>query len=391
MNNLDLTVIDDDVDADTMTATDLDAVLIDWTAKAVAATAKPAPTEAEVAHQRAVEARVAALEVEQAAQRVLAEKATLAAPPMDVGTLREILSRDEQMTWRMSELLPTDGRMMLVAQNKVGKTSVSLNLVRCFITGEPFMGRFDVTPVTGMVAMMNYEVSPVQLATWAQEHGVDPDRLLVINLRGKRNPLATEDGRAELVQVLTANNVEILIVDPFGRAFTGKDQNSASDVAPWLVGLDTLANDAGVSEVILSVHAGLDGSRSRGSSALMDWPDTIVTLTKDTNGSRFFEARGRDVEIERERFEYNAVTRQCLLANDKQHRADATEAKIIDYLRVNADVTSTAMDEWARNTDGVTRDAMRAARTRLIDSGIIIAVKREGRGGGQTFNLTDNS
>ena len=65
---------------------------------------------------------------------------------------------------------------------------------------------------------------------WADEHRRAGRPAVLVNLRGRRNLLATEDGRAELVELIRGHEGEVLIVDPFGRAYTGKSQNDAGEV-----------------------------------------------------------------------------------------------------------------------------------------------------------------
>ena len=67
---------------------------------------------------------------------------------------------------------------------------------------------------------------------------------------------------------------------------------------------------AGVSELVLTAHAGWNGERTRGSSALEDWPDVIVTMNKDeATGQRFIRAEGRDVDVDEDGLHYDPATR----------------------------------------------------------------------------------
>ena len=91
----------------------------------------------------------------------------------------------------------------MVAQRKTGKTTFNLNLTRCLITGEDFLGRFPVRRIDGRVGFLNFEVSAAMLARWADDVGVPRDRLYLVNLRGRRNPLGVEDDRAKLAKQLT--------------------------------------------------------------------------------------------------------------------------------------------------------------------------------------------
>ena len=98
--------------------------------------------------------------------------------------------------------MPAAGRMTLVSQRKLG----------------------------GRVLALNYEVTGEQYAAWMDEIGVPHDRLFVVNLRGRRNLLADEDGRQQLAELIRAQDGEVLIVDPFGRAYTGKLQYDPAEV-----------------------------------------------------------------------------------------------------------------------------------------------------------------
>lgn len=141
------------------------------------------------AHELMVDAEVRVLRVKAEARDVLAAERAGSVPPFDAGTLAEVLARPAEPAHRVEGLIPADAGTLVVAQRKTGKTTLELNLARSLIVGGDFLGRFPVTPVTGRVAVLNYEVSAAQLARWADEAQVPPDRLLLVNLRGRRNPL----------------------------------------------------------------------------------------------------------------------------------------------------------------------------------------------------------
>ena len=65
-------------------------------------------------------------------------------------------------------------------------------------------------------------------------------------------------------------------------------------------------------ELVTTVHAGWDGERTRGSTALEDWPDSIVTVTRDPEtGERFLRAEGRDVDLDEDRLDFDLETGGC--------------------------------------------------------------------------------
>lgn len=271
----------------------------------------------------AIEARMVAHEVRRLRVRKLAQQAVrdaerAEAEPFDAGTLAELLARPKPPRGRVEGLIPWEASALLVAQRKAGKTTATLNLARCLLTGERFLDRFDVRPVRGRVGLLNYEVSGAQLAAWADDHEVPDGRLFVVNLRGRRNPLDHEGDRAALAGLLRAHEVETLIVDPFGRAYSGESQNDAAAVGQWLVGLDRFArSEVGALDLILTAHAGWNGERTRGSSALEDWADVIMTMTRDENtDARYLRAEGRDVELPEDRLDYDHETRTLSLSGD---------------------------------------------------------------------------
>jgi hypothetical protein len=291
---------------------------------------KIAKTRAAVAHEAEREARRAEMveyELDRRAARreadqLEAEAAATGRPAMDIGPLTALLDRPDEAQWRIAGLLPAEGRAIVVAPNKTGKTTLLGDLIRSLVKGEPFLGRFEVEPLDGDVLLLNYEVSAAQQGRWLADLGLSKKqtaRVHVANLRGTENPLSTERGRLELTTYMREHRIAFLIVDPFGRAYNG-DQDSNSAVGPWLTTLDELATSGGAREVVLAVHAGWGGTergqggqvRARGASALHDWPDAIWRLSRDGE-ARFFEAEGRDVLFESDRLAYEPNARRLAL------------------------------------------------------------------------------
>jgi AAA domain len=235
---------------------------------------------------------------------------------------------------RSKGITPANAGTLIVAQRKTGKTTLLLNYARCLIDGAAFLDHFEVRPVAGRVAMLNYEVSAPQLARWADEAAVDPDRLYLVNLRSRRNPLNNPEDRARLAAELRAQSAEVLIVDPFSRAYSGLSQNDPGEVGAWLTDLDLFARaEVGATDVVLAAHAGWDGERTRGSSALEDWADSVVTLVrgKGEDGSesqRFLRAMGRDVEVDEDQLEFDPRTRTLRLSGAGSRKVAASTRKL---------------------------------------------------------------
>ena len=309
--------------------------------------------DAAAAFARAVAGAAYDLRVREAARAKVAAEKIADVPGFDAGTLAEVLARDPEPAHRAEGLIPWAASTLIVAQRKTGKTTLTLNLARALIEGGDFLGRFPVKPVAGRVALLNFEVSAAMVAGWAAEAGVDPDRFVLVNLRGRRNPLRDPEDRAKLAALLREHAVESLIVDPFGRAFTGASQNDAAEVGAFLVDLDTFARaEAGVTDLILTAHAGWGGERTRGSSALEDWPDVVITMTRDAEDStkRYLSAEGRDVLLEEDRLEFDASTRLLSLAGAGSRKQARAQQKVAELGAVIAEVVS---EKPGINTSGI--------------------------------------
>ena len=125
-----------------------------------------------------------------------------------------MLARPEEPPYRIEGFLPSGGRLLNVAQRKTGKTTFALNLGKALIDGKHLLGRFAVRPITGNIAVLNYEVTGRQLAWWAQQVGIPGDRLILVNLRGRRNPFSYADDRAKLTDLLAPARTEVLTRRP---------------------------------------------------------------------------------------------------------------------------------------------------------------------------------
>jgi hypothetical protein len=280
-----------------------------------------------------VAAELHRLRVRKAAQEAFRAENEPDASPFDAGTLGEILARPADPPMRVDGLIPWDSSTLIAAQRKTGKTTLGLNLSRCLLTGEDFLSKFGVRPIDGIVAVLNFEVSAAMLAYWANEHGIDRDRFYQVNLRGRRNPFTHQHDRELLAADLRARGVESLIVDPFGRAYPGKSQNDSGEVGSWLVDLDMFArSEVGAKDVILTAHAGWNGERTRGSSALEDWPDSIITMTRDAEDDslRFLRAEGRDVELAEDRLDFDPSTRTLSLSGTGSRKKGKDDRKLAD-------------------------------------------------------------
>jgi hypothetical protein len=292
----------------------------------------PEPNES---FDRKVAKEVERLRVHQAARTMLANERQGGVQVFDADLLKDVLARPAEDPYRIDGLLPSDAAMLIVAQRKTGKTTLTLNLTRSLITGELFLAKFPVRPIDGRVGVLNYEVSGSQFGMWADQAGVPADRLFLVNLRGRRNPLTDQEDRGRLADLLREQEIEALIVDPFGRACGGTNQNDSGEVGSWLVDLDRFArSEVGALDLIVTAHAGWNGKRTRGSSALEDWADSVLMMTRDDKDedTRYLRAFGRDVHLEEDRLEFDQPTRSLSLTGSGGQRENRQSGKVDDLV-----------------------------------------------------------
>lgn len=343
---------------------------------------------------RKVEQRAERLRIDMAAKAKIAAENQPPSTPIDMATLGAILARPAPPRDRIDGLAPWEASTLITAQAKTGKTTLIGNLARCLLTGEAFLGRFAVKPLQGNLAILNYEVSAAMLARWLDEMGADHDRVIQVNLRGRSNPLSHPGDRAELAEALRAASVETVIVDPFSRAYTGEDESTAGQVNTFLGDLDTFTrSEVGALDLFLTNHAGWNGERSRGSTALEDWPDALWRIVKPDKDepARYFSAFGRDVEIPEDELAFDPRTRRLSLTGHGSRRQaaeaardDRTEADILRVLAAHPEgLSGNQLAEALGKRAGLV-----TVRNDLVSSGRLEAVKREGRGGGMAYRLT---
>lgn len=300
------------------------------------------------------------------------------------GTLDEVWAAAPEPKPLVERLLPEGGNLLLTAQRKSGKTVLIFNLAESLTTGKPFLGALDTECLAGRVGILNFELTPGLVTDYTQKMVTNPDRVLVVNLLGRANPLASDRGRTALAAHLRTHAVEVLIVDPFSGAAAGVDENSNSEVRQWLDELHRWSmEDAGARALVLSNHAGWSSDRSRGASSLEDWANVLGLLTladkESKSSARFFGAFGRLGEVPEDRLDFDATTRALTMSGvggRRKAKAAASAASLAPRLLpfvTEAPASGNAIIERARS-GGVkgSRAALLGAIAELLALGRIV-------------------
>jgi hypothetical protein len=283
--------------------------------------------------EKLVLGRLRLLRVQREAKRRLdAEERPLVAAP-EVLTLRDRLTHEPAETcWRVKEWAPVDSRTLLTAQYKAGKTTLTINFVKSLVTGEPFLGVAEVTPVDGPVLVIDAEMSSRQLDDWYRQHAIPRDDLVFpLPLRGKLSAFNILDltVRAEWAARFRALGIRYVVLDCVRPFFDVLGLDEQHEAGRFLVAFDALLVEADVREALVVQHMGHGGERARGDSRFLDWPDTIWRLTRRTSApesGRYISAYGRDVNIPESALQFNPAWRQLTLTGGSRQDAITEEA-----------------------------------------------------------------
>lgn len=256
-------------------------------------------------------------------------------------TLRERLADPPRpVQWRIEGWQPANSRALLAAQFKSGKTSLVLNVVRSLADGDPFLGCARVVPITGVVTVIDTEMSAGQLDDWYRQHAiVHDDRVVPVTLRGRLHTFNVFDAdvRAAWAEWLRAVQTEYLVLDCVRPILDTFGLHEHHEAGRFLVAFDALMQEAGIADALVVHHMGHDGERSRGDSRFRDWPDVELRLMRqneDPAADRFLAAYGRDVDQPEAQLEYDAAARRLTLVGGSRASAkvDAALADIVAIL-----------------------------------------------------------
>lgn len=336
------------------------------------------------AHARAALLRleVERLEVREDAARIVRHKraSALGAPVPQV--LRDFLAvEDEPARYRVHDLWPVGGRVVLAAQYKAGKTTMRDNLIRSLVDEEPFLGAYPIEPFLGTVVLFDNELDPRMLRRWLREQGIAAeDRVVVVPLRGRVASLDLLDPevRSQWAALLREHQAAVLVLDCLRPVLDALGLSEDKDAGKFLVAFDALLVECGASEAVVVHHMGHAGERSRGDTRLRDWPDVEWRLVRErgddgeqeSSARRYFTAYGRDVEQPEGLVQYDPQTRHLTLSGGTRQdtAADAVIPAVLAYLADNPGASGRAI-EAAVTAGGHRQRHVRQALQRSVEQG----------------------
>lgn len=311
--------------------------------------------EAPSEYELEVEEGVKRLRISAEAKRRFRAEQTAELPIPEFASLTDLLDRpwpEEKELVR--GLWPKEGRVFFSAGAKVGKTTLVANVIRSLVDGEPFLGAHEVMPLTGKVALLNFELSPQKMVDWLRDVGIkNTDKLSVINLRGQASTFDIREPqrRAEWAKLLRDNGVQVVVWDCVTPVLSSLGLDENNEIRNLLYPFDELLAEAGASEGLVVHHMGHANGRPRGDSAAIGWPDALWYYEKDatekvtsneagirviTSEVRKFWAEGRDVSVDKTPLSYDHNSRRLTIMDlgAKRNREDEIKAeKILDFIK----------------------------------------------------------
>lgn len=297
-----------------------------------------------------VEEELQRLLVRDAAQRRFRQETRPPAPLPPILTLRERLARPQPpIEWRIEGWQPAGTRVLLAAQYKAGKTTLTGNLTRCLVDNQPWLGVANIQPVAGHVTILDFEMSERQLDSWLGDQGIErDDKVVVIPMRGKASGFDILDDTVRKEWASRLAGTEYLILDCLRPILDALGLDEHHEAGRFLTAFDALCDEAGIDDALVVHHMGHQGERSRGDSRLRDWPDVEWRLVREDDNPaspRYISAYGRDVEQPEGRLEYHPDSRHLILVGGTRASAPV-RAALEDILELLAEDPDR---QWSKN------------------------------------------
>lgn len=173
--------------------------------------------------------------------------------------------------------LPKQGKAVLYAPAKSGKSYLCAQIARCIGAGDEFLG---IPTSPGRVLYVQCELGESILKLRLQSTGQDYDNVFVGTTFDMK--LDSPTGQRKLVEALDAILPNVLIIDNWSKVIHG-DENESTDTKVITDFLDSLieAYDEQKLSIFIIAHPGKDISKgARGSSVLEGWVDSYIEMKR---------------------------------------------------------------------------------------------------------------
>ena len=218
----------------------------------------PTMTRSEVdagVHAERVEAEYFRQKARQDARRRLTDEERGHVDPPAFLTLRERLARPRPpVQSRIDGWQPLGTRVVLAAQHKTGKTILVQNVARSLVDGDLFLDRYPVTPVDGIVGVLDFEMNAAQLDLWFHDQRiVHDDKVTAESMRGQAGTfdITNLTTRSRWAEWLRDRGVAYLILDCLRPCLDAIGLDENHDAGIFLTAFDALLTEADIPEALV--------------------------------------------------------------------------------------------------------------------------------------------
>lgn len=287
---------------------------------------------------------------------------------------------DDEATYRVDGLWPTNGRVLLAANNKAGKTTLTGNLVRSLVDGDPFLGQFTVQRASRVVLLDN-ELAPNMIRRWLRDQSIGTtDAVEVVSLRGQLSTFNLLDPVVRTLWARSLRSADVLIFDCLRPVLDALGLSEDKEAGRFLEALDELIAEAGIKELVVVHHMGHSNERARGDSRILDWPDAVWKLVREDpdceTSPRYMSAYGRDVEMRETQLLFDSTNRHLTLGDGNRHEAQSASLEISVEAYVTSNEGCTKAD--VENAVVGKNDAIRAAVKTLVARNVLRIASQAG-------------
>lgn len=196
--------------------------------------------------------------------------------------------------WLAYPLIPANRLTAIYAPAKAGKSTITLAIAAAAATGRPILGQWK-PPQPVPILYCDYEMTEADLYERLVELGYTKDddlSLFHYAMLPEIEALDTPAGAQSLIDRAVALDVRCVIIDTFGRAVEGEENES--DTVRRFYRLTAKALKRRDIAVVRTDHSGKDLERGmRGSSAKNDDVDLVWRLTRTDGGVRLQRTHSR--------------------------------------------------------------------------------------------------
>ena len=218
-------------------------------------------------------------------------------PPENV---YDFLKRDiPELEYYVTQFLQKSGKTLVSAPTNVGKSLLSMNLILTLCSGEEeFLDTFEVEK--GRCLYLDFEMGESAMKKRLIKmmgQNMTVDGLFVKSMLGV--DLLEENIKDQIQKWIGELNIDILVLDPIGSAWSG-DENNKQDAVKITSFLDGLVEKFSISVVVVhhwrksTKDFKSGGEMAAGSYKWIAWPDNHVTIDGPINNLKVVCQKGRN-------------------------------------------------------------------------------------------------